>query len=133
MARPRKELEWPLFEHLCATQCTLDEIAAVFRVSADTVERRVLEEYKQSFAEIFEQKRKAGFASLRSKQFESAMSGNVTMLIWLGKQYLGQSDKQTQKTDLTVRAEPQLSHEEIRRILSEDPFNQRFPDNSLNP
>ena len=30
---------------------------------------------------------------LRKKQFEMAMDGNVQMLIWLGKQYLGQSDK----------------------------------------
>ena len=30
---------------------------------------------------------------LREKQWELAMMGNVQMLIWLGKQYLGQSDK----------------------------------------
>jgi hypothetical protein len=27
-------------------------------------------------------------------QFKAAEAGNPTMLIWLGKQYLGQSDKQ---------------------------------------
>ena len=32
--------------------------------------------------------------SLREKQYDVAMSGNVSMLIWLGKQVLGQSDKQ---------------------------------------
>ncbi len=31
--------------------------------------------------------------SLRSKQYDLAMKGNVTMLIWLGKNELGQSDK----------------------------------------
>ena len=38
---------------------------------------------------------------LRQKQLELAFSGNVTMLIWLGKQYLGQTDKQivTQEFD----------------------------------
>ena len=30
---------------------------------------------------------------LRRKQFEMAMDGDVRMLIWLGKQYLGQSEK----------------------------------------
>ena len=30
---------------------------------------------------------------LREKQWEVAMEGNVQMLIWLGKQHLGQSDK----------------------------------------
>lgn len=29
---------------------------------------------------------------LREKQWELAMDGNVQMLIWLGKQYLGQKD-----------------------------------------
>jgi hypothetical protein len=32
-------------------------------------------------------------ASVRRKQFELAMAGNPTMLVWLGKQYLGQHDK----------------------------------------
>ena len=31
--------------------------------------------------------------SLRRKQFETALAGNVTMMVWLGKQYLGQKDK----------------------------------------
>jgi hypothetical protein len=30
---------------------------------------------------------------LRIAQWDAAMAGNVTMLIWLGKQYLGQSDR----------------------------------------
>lgn len=35
-----------------------------------------------------------GLASLRRRQFKAAQDGNATMLIWLGKQYLGQADKQ---------------------------------------
>ena len=38
---------------------------------------------------------------LRQKQFEIAMTGNVSMLIWLGKQRLGQIDKQEIKTKET--------------------------------
>lgn len=30
---------------------------------------------------------------LKRKQIDVAMGGNVTMLIWLGKQYLGQAEK----------------------------------------
>ena len=30
---------------------------------------------------------------LKKKQIDVAMQGNVTMLIWLGKQYLGQAEK----------------------------------------
>lgn len=31
---------------------------------------------------------------LRKKQIQLAMKGNLGMLVWLGKQYLGQSEKQ---------------------------------------
>lgn len=46
-----------------------------------------------SFAEYSDQKRAKGKLSLRRKQFQLALSGDRTMLIWLGKQYLGQVDK----------------------------------------
>lgn len=36
---------------------------------------------------------------LRRKQFEMAMDGDVRMLIWLGKQYLGQKDNPAVVTD----------------------------------
>ena len=34
----------------------------------------------------------AQLVEIRQKQFEMAMNGDVRMLIWLGKQYLGQKD-----------------------------------------
>ena len=37
--------------------------------------------------------RDQGKTSLRRMQWEKAQSGNTTMLIWLGKQMLGQKDK----------------------------------------
>lgn len=33
-----------------------------------------------------------GHVSLRRKQYQTAIEGNITMLIWLGKQRLGQTD-----------------------------------------
>lgn len=99
--RPRIEIDWEEFDKLCALQCTQEEIAAWFNCSADTIDRRVKETYNANFAEIFAQKAGKGKISLRRKQMSVAQSGNVTMLIWLGKQYLGQSDKRedTIKTD----------------------------------
>ena len=38
--------------------------------------------------------RKEQLIELRQKQFEMAINGDVRMLIWLGKQILGQSEKQ---------------------------------------
>src|SRR5208283_5240291 len=92
--RPRLEIDWSTFDALCAVQCTLAEIAAHFGVSEDTIERAVKREHSMSFADCFAQKRKGGFVSLRRKQWELAMAGNPTMLIFLGKQWLGQTDKQ---------------------------------------
>jgi hypothetical protein len=91
--RPRIEIDWADFDRLCEVQCTLAEIAANFGVSEDTIERAVKREHRVSFADYFAQKRKSGFVSLRRKQFELAMVGNATMLIFLGKQLLGQADK----------------------------------------
>lgn len=42
--------------------------------------------------DAWEHGRALGMLSLRRKQSEMAQEGNVTMLIWLGKQLLGQKD-----------------------------------------
>lgn len=65
----------------------------------------VLQTTEEILHDHFRQELDAGSAEkrvrLRQKQLELALSGNVTMLIWLGKQYLGQADKQlvTQEFD----------------------------------
>ncbi len=43
--------------------------------------------------DAFEFGKENGKASLRRMQFKGAESGNTTMLVWLGKQYLEQKDK----------------------------------------
>ena len=96
MARPRKEFNWDEFDKLCGIHATRREIAGWFEMSEDTVDRRCQEEFGTSFAAYVEERQSPGKISLRRKQYEMAMNGNVTMLIWLGKQYLGQADKQEQ-------------------------------------
>lgn len=93
MGRPRKEIDFDMLEQLCMIQCTLEEIASCFRVSEDTIERRVKEEYNITFAEYYKQFSGFGKASLRRQQFAEAMKGNVKMLKWLGSNHLGQSSK----------------------------------------
>lgn len=93
MGRPPKEINWEEFEKLCAFQCTVIEIASWFAVSEDTLQSAIKKHYGQTFSGVFKEKRTAGLISLRRKQFEVALSGNVTMLIWLGKQLLDQTDK----------------------------------------
>jgi hypothetical protein len=47
-----------------------------------------------------------GRASIRRRQFELAMRGNTALLIWWGKNNLGQADKmeKTESVDMTARA-----------------------------
>lgn len=77
-------------EDLCALQCTQAEIAAFFRVGIATVERwAAIREYR----DLMDRGRDRGLVSLRRAQFQAALAGNPAMLIWLGKQLLGQKDQ----------------------------------------
>ena len=89
MARPRKEIDQNQFENLCGLQCTLEEICGWFGVTDKTLD---------SCSEVFKQKRGAGKISLRRSQWRLA-ENNATMAIWLGKQYLGQTDKPEESID----------------------------------
>lgn len=64
-------------------------------VSPDTLDRRVREKFGITFAEYSKEKRAAGRMSLRRAQWVTAtQSRNPAMQIWLGKNMLGQTDKQ---------------------------------------
>lgn len=91
MGRPRKEINKKAFENLCALQCTLEEVCGFFDCCADTIEDWCKREYGESFSKVFSKKRGTGKISLRRAQFRLAEK-NAAMAIWLGKQYLGQTD-----------------------------------------
>ena len=91
MARPRKEIDQNQFEKLCALQCTKEEICGWFDVTDKTLENWCKRTYKAGFSEVFGQKRGAGKISLRRAQWKLAEK-SATMAIFLGKNYLGQSD-----------------------------------------
>jgi hypothetical protein len=92
MGRPKILLSPKEFRKLCSLQCTLAEIADFFDVSEDTVERRCQEWFMSTFADAFKKYSAGGRQSLRRAQFKFAYKGNTALLIFLGKQYLGQRD-----------------------------------------
>ena len=95
------EIDFKHLDQLCAIQCTLVEIADFFQCSEDTIERRVKEEKGVTFAEYFKVKSSKGKRSLRRIQWEMAQKHDRAMVIWLGKQWLGQRDnKDINVTDL---------------------------------
>jgi AraC-like DNA-binding protein len=85
LARTAKPIDGEVVRRLAAMQCTHEEIAAVVGCSHDTLTRR--------FRKELDVGPQQGKARLRRVQWRQAMKGNTAMLIWLGKQMLGQSDK----------------------------------------
>ena len=96
MARPKKKISQKQFESLCAIQCTKEEICDVLDVTEKTLNNWCKETYGEGFSLVFSKKRALGKASLRRNQWKLAEKGNSTMLIWLGKQILKQSESPTQ-------------------------------------
>ena len=101
MGRPRVHIDWVEVKKLCQLQCTLSEIADWFLCSENTVVRRCKEENKTTFEGYFKKHSAKGKVSLRRSQFKLAADGNPALNIWLGKQYLGQTDKSEVKTEVT--------------------------------
>lgn len=89
--RPHKEIDKEQFEKLCAMHCTLLEICAFFDVTDKTLENWCKRTYDMKYSEICKIKRQIGKISLRRSQYELAKK-NANLSIWLGKQWLGQTD-----------------------------------------
>jgi len=117
--RPKKFVDLELVEKLAHIQCTYGEIASTLGVSVDTLQRN------KNFAATYKRGAEGGRKSLRRMQFESANKGNIVMQIWLGKQYLGQSDQGT----IQVRSAPSL-HEMSSAELAEmlDGYSKQYPE-----
>ncbi len=90
--RPRVVIDQKIFENLCAIWCTLGEIASQFDCSPDSVEKWCKRTYNSTFTDVYAQKAPKGAVSIRRKQFQLAQEGNVALLIWIGKQKLGQRE-----------------------------------------
>ena len=88
--RPAIVFDYQQLEKLCHINATQREIAAFFGCSVETVMRRAKDDLR--FADAMERGYAGGWMSLRRKQMEMALEGNITMLIWLGKNILGQRD-----------------------------------------
>lgn len=87
MARPKKyDIDPKQVEKLASFGCTNTEIASFFGCSKDLISKS----YSTNVAKGKDQ----GKIRLRQLMWRTAEGGNVSMLIWLSKQYLGMSDKQ---------------------------------------
>lgn len=91
VGRPMIQIDQRNFEELCKMQCTEMEIAGFFGCSDETLNKWCKKTYKKTFEQCFAILRQGGKASLRRTQWRIA-ENNAAMAIFLGKNYLGQSD-----------------------------------------
>ena len=84
--RKKLQLDPVAVEELAALGLTQKEMAGVLRCSVDTLDRNYREPMEAGWGRMKH--------SLKRAQFELGVNEkNSTMLIWLGKQHLGQRDK----------------------------------------
>ena len=87
MARPKKyNIDTKQIEKLASFGCTNIEIASFFGCDESLI--------RKSYSEFLTKGRDKGKIRLRQLQWKAAENGSHTMLVWLGKQLLAQTDRQ---------------------------------------
>lgn len=93
MCRPEKPIDWERVDRLLEAGCLGTEIAPLFNLHHETFYDRVVKKYGIGFTEYMSQRRSAGDSLIREAQYKKAIKKqDNTMLIWLGKQRLGQKE-----------------------------------------
>ena len=110
------EIDFEQLEKLASLQCTEEEIAAWFRCTTRTIEKRRKEPL---FKEVMERGKAMGRISIRRAQMKLLDGGNATMGVWLGKQLLGQRDVTPIELTGANGSELKFSKETIDAIIAE--------------
>lgn len=109
-----KTLDLDIIKSLAAIGATQEETATVAGISVARLRKEL--EGNPAVAMAFELGTAELKTSLRRTQVQMALSGNVPLLIWLGKQCLGQSDKHEQNNKTEINVTVQRATEELRNI-----------------
>ena len=100
------------------------QIAAMLGICNDTLFRRCEEDHKMTFSDYAAKKRAKGDSYLHNAQFKAAMKGNTSMLIWLGKQRLGQKEDQNKNQTMSIEQfKAALLDGSIVKLLSQQESN----------
>ena len=91
VGRDKKVIDPEEVEKLAGIGCKDSEIADWFGIKYDTL--------RNNFSDQLTKGREHLKQSLRRAQLSLALSGNAVMLIWLGKNILGQQDNPTNNED----------------------------------
>jgi hypothetical protein len=97
--RPPAKIDWEKVEELTIAGCLGSEIAGFFAMHPNTFYDHVEKKHGIKFSEFRQQFHSKGDAYLRASQFKKALKGDNSMLIWLGKNRLGQKEKSQSEAD----------------------------------
>ena len=104
--RPEKPIDYNQLQKLCAIQCTGEECASLLECSYEHLNNQLKKDGHGGFLDYFKKHSATGKASLRRRQYKAAVEdGNVPMMIWLGKQYLGQKEPE-KATEQIIETKP---------------------------
>ena len=115
--RKRIEVNWVALDGILQYGAKLIDCADILNLSEDTIQRAIKEKTGGTFSEYREAKMSKMRVKLLQKQFESAIAGNTAMMIWLGKQHLGQSEKISTKNEHDFTESPTF---EVKFVKKED-------------
>ena len=91
--RPIKPIDWDEVDKLLMAGCNGVQVAAYLHMHPHTFYDRVQIEKGTSFTEYQTEKKEKGNTLLLGAQYKLALERDRTMLIWLGKQRLGQKEE----------------------------------------
>ena len=84
-----KKVDKEIIYKLSCEMATYEEIAVTVGISVKAL--------KKKYKNLIMKGREDGKKSLRRAQFHKALNGDTKMMVWLGKQYLGQKDSPEDK------------------------------------
>ena len=90
-------IDWKEVERLAICGCSGRQVAEAMGINYDTLYKRCKKDQKMMWGEYSSRKKAKGDALLYSRQFQMALEKDRGMLIWLGKNRLGQRDNPEQK------------------------------------
>lgn len=117
--RPPIEIDWAAVDDMAFIQCTQKEICSVLKISQTALLDNCKRIHGMTSQEYIQEKGEGGKESLRRCQYKTALKGNVTMLIWLGKQWLGQKDKQEISSGDNNISADELSTSALEKIVKQ--------------
>ncbi len=124
MARQKKPINWDVVEKRMEAGNSAREIAKHLRIDINTFYDRFKEEYQCGFADFHDGITECGNADIIYTQHMKALSGNVTLLMYLGRVKCGQKEPENMQMippheeSLSLRHENMILKSQLEKLLN---------------